>query len=358
MQRNGDRDKSTEVWTMQAMSVNSTAAAVRRPHLPSELHRLDGVRATLCVARAVGAFVVSSVLAGVIVMQDWPLAARVACAAPLILLSGHGLHMMAFSGHEGVHFNLHRNKRWSALLAILISAPVPTYMVIGYGVTHWGHHRFTNRTPDPDTHIYSALKTFWSRVFWSRSHGTRTYFRDTILLALRRLPPKEGRMPLPGATLTWLARVNIAVVAAWVAFYLWFTIRYPLLGAVGVWLPAAFAYYFSGLRAYVEHAGTTVGPFHDTRSYTHWVYTLLFAGNNFHIEHHLYPGVPCYNLAAAHRYLRDQGALAQAGADVQDTFWGIYRFTTSRYLYPGPTPVGADDDDPFEHAPPSTANQP
>jgi beta-carotene hydroxylase len=160
-------------------------------------------------------------------------------------------------------------------------------------------------------------------------------------------------MPLPDTTLTWLARVNIAVVAGWMAFYLWFTLRYPLLGVVGIWLPAAFAYYFSGLRAYVEHAGTTVGPFHDTRSYTHWVYTLLFIGNNFHMEHHLYPGVPCYHLGALHRFLRQQGALAQAGANVEDTFWGIYRYMTARYQYPAPTPVGAGDDNPFEHAPPS-----
>lgn len=343
---------------MQAMSVNSTAAKMpRRPHIPSEFHRLNSFRAILYASRAIGAFAISSVLAGFIVMQDWPLVVRVVCATPLIVLSGHGLHMMGFSGHEGIHFNFHRNKRWSALLAILVSAPVPSYMVIGYGVTHWGHHRFTNRAPDPDTHIYAPLKNFWSRVFWSRSHGTRTYFKDTILLALRRLPPKEGRIPLPDATLTWLARVNIAVVTVWVVFYVWLTVRYPLLGLVGVWLPAAFAYYFSGLRAYVEHAGTTVGPFRDTRSYTHWIYTLLFAGNNFHIEHHLFPAVPCYNLGAVHRYLKEQGVLAQAGADVQETFLGIYRFTTSRYLYPAPTPVGADDDDPFLHAPPAVASE-
>jgi len=333
----------------------AAATAIRRPHIPAELHRLDGIRATLAVARGVVAFAGSSVLAGFFVTRDWPLAVRIACAVPLILLSGHGLHMMAFSGHEGIHFNFHRNKRWSALLAILISAPVPTYMIIGYGVTHWRHHRFTNRLPDPDAHIYSPLKTFWSRVFWSRSHGTRRYFRDTVVMASGRLPVTDGRMPLPDATLIWLARVNIAVVAAWMVFYIWLTVKYPVLGVVGVWLPAAFAYYFSGLRAYVEHAGTTVGPFHDTRSYTHWVYSLLFVGNNFHIEHHLYPGVPCYNLAATHRYLRDQGALAQAGADVVTSVGGIFRYMTSRYQYPAPTPIGVHDVDPLDDASRSTA---
>lgn len=354
-------------WAMQSTSLDSGAATSHaspppaattpgRPHIPSELHRLDSFRAFLAVARALGMFLIPSLLAGVFVTQDWPAAVRVACAAPFILLSGHGLHMMAVSGHEGIHFNFHRNKRWSALLAILISALVPTYTVIGYGATHWRHHRFTNRTLDPDTHIYSSLKTFWSRVIWSRSRGTRRYFRDTILLALGRLSVAEGRMPLPDTTLTWLARVNIAVVTVWMAFYVWFTLRYLLLGVVGIWLPAAFAYYFSGLRAYVEHAGTTVGPFHDTRSYTHWVYTLLFIGNNFHMEHHLYPGVPCYKLGALHCFLRQQGVLAQAGADVEDTFWGIYRYMTARYQYPAPTPVGADDDNPFGHAPSSAAS--
>lgn len=161
---------------MQSISLDSATAAtpeppprvtakpVRRPHIPSEYHHLDGFRAFLSVVRAVGAFVVGSVLAGLVVTQDWPLALRIACIAPLVLISGHGLHMMGFAGHEGVHCNLHRNKRFSALLAVLISAPVPTYTVMGYGVNHWNHHRFTNRNPDPDAHVYYSFKSFWSRM--------------------------------------------------------------------------------------------------------------------------------------------------------------------------------------------------
>ena len=30
---------------------------------------------------------------------------------------------------------------------------------------------------------------------------------------------------------------------------------------------------------------------------------------NYHIEHHLYPAIPHYNLSEAHRLLQDAGAL-------------------------------------------------
>lgn len=34
---------------------------------------------------------------------------------------------------------------------------------------------------------------------------------------------------------------------------------------------------------------------------------MLFFGSNYHLEHHAYPGVPCYRLPKVHRILKEYG---------------------------------------------------
>ena len=57
-----------------------------------------------------------------------------------------------------------------------------------------------------------------------------------------------------------------------------------------------------------------------------WLAWILFPhGVNFHIEHHLYPAIPHYNLKRAHALLVENGALA--GAEVRlvgDTFRRVF----------------------------------
>ena len=100
---------------------------------------------------------------------------------------------------------------------------------------------------------------------------------------------------------------------------------------------------------YLEHAGTSRGLFRDTRSYAHPLYTRLFFGNNFHLEHHLYPAVPCYNLPAVHRRLRDGGELERWRSPVDATLLGPLVHTTSVSQYPCFSEEAAEElrDDPF-----------
>ena len=97
------------------------------------------------------------------------------------------------------------------------------------------------------------------------------------------------------------------------------------------------------MSRYVEHAGTGLGMFRDSRSFTHPLYTVLFFGNNYHLEHHIYPGVPCYNLPQVHRMLAAGGYFERWGANVDATIAGPLRATTSAAQYPSP-------DEPFSQA--------
>jgi fatty acid desaturase len=304
-----------------------------RPRLPPEYRDIEGYKSAAVIVFGFAMFLVPASLAGAWVTRELPLLTRAALVLPLAFLAGHGMHVLGILGHEGIHLNLHRNRRVSLALAILCSAPVPSYLVIGYALTHWTHHRFTNQLEDPDRVIYAPCETFWKRLLVSRSRGNRRYARDTLALA-RRHPLRElDRPPFTFELLVRFARLNLLASGLVWSSYVALAMTRPSVFLAAVLAPALFAYGMSGLRAYVEHAGTTVGAFRDTRSFTAPLFTLAFLGNNFHLEHHLYPAVPCYKLPALHRYLTAQGAHARAGSAIERTVRGVGRYTTRRFQY-------------------------
>jgi hypothetical protein len=52
---------------------------------------------------------------------------------------------------------------------------------------------------------------------------------------------------------------------------------------------------------------------------------------NYHLEHHLYPGVPCYRLYKIHKLLKDRGIYEQVNAHIEPSFFGSYRQVATEY---------------------------
>ena len=71
---------------------------------------------------------------------------------------------------------------------------------------------------------------------------------------------------------------------------------------------------FANLRGWAEHMLTTPGhPLLQTRTVTSTkLLSFLNVNLNYHLEHHLFPAVPWYNLPKVHTLLQDE--YEQAGA--------------------------------------------
>lgn len=67
---------------------------------------------------------------------------------------------------------------------------------------------------------------------------------------------------------------------------------------------------YLGIVPYIDHSGTGVTKGENARSYTSWMFTAILLGTNYHREHHLYPNVPSYKLAAVHRFHKANGLLS------------------------------------------------
>ncbi len=318
------------------MSIKTLSGATpARLRIPAKFHQINYLTTILYLAHALVFFLGPAVVAFAIV-DNLPESPWLRCVIALTLgvIGGHGMHLLTFVGHEGMHTNLHRNKYLSAALAVLFTAMVPFFFIVGFAMTHWKHHRYTGQTIDPDVQIYSQYKGFWSRFFIARFRSVRAYTKNTILMVSGRVWPEDTKLPFTQKEMCWISRANVALGLCAVTAYGFIWYHSLWLGFTVMLVPYMSLYVMSSMRAYIEHTGTVPGRYVDSRSYTSPIYTALFFGSNFHLEHHQYPAVPCYLLPALHKHLQAQQAYAIDGVQIEPTFLGALRYTTGHFQYP------------------------
>ncbi len=318
---------------------------MKRPSLPPSLYQPRALSSIAFIMYGLLMFFGCAFLTGYVAGAGIPLWVKTLTILVLILATQQGAHVMGWVGHEGIHLNLFRSRYLSALVGAFVGAAI-FFPIMGYGISHWNHHRFTNQQSDPDAEIFPKFKTFWRRFFFARGDAQRSYLKANVEMALGRPLPFGYRLPFPAPVQRTLAWANLGFLMFWFLVYATVALQSPLTALLGIVLPLILVAPFSGLRAYVEHSGTGIGMFRDARSYVSPIYTVLFFCNNYHLEHHLYPTVPCYNLPAVHRLLKAGGYYDRWRSPVDTTVLGPMAHTAARSPYPGP--LGSDlSDDPF-----------
>ncbi|MFN3231805.1 MAG: fatty acid desaturase family protein [Alphaproteobacteria bacterium] len=212
--------------------------------------------------------------------------------------------------HDAAHGLLFRSRRLNDGVANwLCSYPVMADVRL-YRPYHLKHHRHTQTPDDPDLPLSAPFPI-------TRSSFRRKTVRDLTGQTFVRqygalfAPPKDGgrgtdRKQFFGA-LAGPIVANLVLLAAAIFVGHWYL--YPLL-----WLlPAAtWRMWVTRIRNIAEHAvledntdplkyarTTLAGPLERAFIAPYWV--------NYHLEHHLYMWIPCYNLPKAHKLLRAKG---------------------------------------------------
>jgi fatty acid desaturase len=221
----------------------------------------------------------------------------------LIGVAGFGFFMLAGTGHEGFHLNLHRRPVISALIGSALSSAVPGFMAVGFAASHWRHHRYTNEEDDPDCAMFSRFASLWSRAFLARLVANAGYRKATLQLI--RGVQIDGMQfgAFSFATFRRIAYFNIAAQVTWQSAFVVITLSWPLVALFAIWLPLLATVVITGLNPYQEHAETGREAWRCARSRTSWIYTMLMLGTNYHLEHHLYARVPCWRLPSLHQWL-------------------------------------------------------
>ena len=235
---------------------------------------------------------------------------------PLTVLLGIGLlggRQLGLAGlmHECGHHNLFAHRKLNDRVGQWLCAWPIMADLHRYARGHLRHHRYAGSEKDPDLPNYQSYPVGWTsfrRKVWRDLTG-RTGWK----LVRGRF---QGRDPLFGSQsresgLLGFLWVNAGLFVVLVAF--------GHGGLVLLW-PAAFLttyLLFARIRQVAEHAAVPdlfdPDPRKNTRTtHARWWERLFFAPNflNYHLEHHLAAGVPCYRLRAFHHLLKERGAYA------------------------------------------------
>jgi fatty acid desaturase len=228
--------------------------------------------------------------------------------------------------HESSHNLLTRKPAIDRVLGFFCGLPV-LFSVAGYRVVHPLHHKFLHSERDPDdienvSANPSLLRFVYLFVFLA---GIYLYLVTVPLNALRK-GTREERVSV---VVEWLAMMLIAGVS-WIIL----PSRLMLKG----WIyPLLLAGQIANLRGIAEHGLTTGGnELTDTRTVTtHPALAFMICNINFHLEHHLYPGIPWYNLPRLHVLLHDE--YLEAGSSVYRSY-ALFLWDVAKALTQGVIP--------------------
>ncbi len=271
------------------------------------------------------------------------LAGLLATPLVLVILGGRQLGL-AILMHDGAHGLLHPNRKLNNWLGEWPSGAAVGSDLQSYRAYHLTHHRFTQQPEDPDLSLSAPFPTssasLWRKVvrdltgqtffkqrssqFRMAAKGIRALLSGTSAEAAKRSTIAGTPFNKQEQSRTGIGPPNAAGIAVAKTVGRFLTVQIILLAAslpLWGWTPyllwlAALATTFQlflRVRNIAEHACTTTGsddPFtHARTTYANMVERTTVAPYwvNFHSEHHLFMGVPCYHLPRAHTLLGNGG---------------------------------------------------
>lgn len=218
-------------------------------------------------------------------------------AAVALLVHGNLASLTLGSAvHDLSHNSLFRS-RWLNKAFIRLFSLLAWQDIAAYWENHKLHHKFTLQDNDPDR--IGACRELWL----IRIIASLTFNLPKLILSL------------------WFAPCWILAGQALQAL-VFLAINIPELIVVATLAP----FFFNTLEilfTYTQHAGLPLGEHslvENTRSIKlPWPITRMYWFFNYHLEHHLYPAVPCYHLPELQQELGESIPKPQ-------TLWAAWKF--------------------------------
>jgi fatty acid desaturase len=291
------------------------------PAALAPLTQLDPVRSTLAVVQT---FAALALVVGFAVpfWSWWTVAIGVVLIAPL----QHALFVLA---HDAAHYRLY-GTRWLNDAVGRLCGTIAGVSMCTYRVIHRLHHNHLYGPQDPDIALHGGYprgKAYLAKKLGKDLAGLTAFKTYAYFFGLPSMNAETGKAARPlddtstrlrAAALRdrWtvlgfhVAAPTVAFAAGWGWHYLvlWVLPAVTLLQAI------------LRLRAICEHGAMSDYSSPLTAARTNfapaWLRYVLFPHHvNYHVEHHLYPAVPHYNLPALHAALTEHGILD--GAEIR-----------------------------------------
>ncbi|MEL6844349.1 MAG: fatty acid desaturase family protein, partial [Bacteroidota bacterium] len=228
-----------------------------------------------------------------------------------LIIIGARVHALAILMHDATHFRFLKNKKWNDLLTNYFCMYPIFSSIEGYRVNHLRHHQNLNTEDDPDWFAKLGRKDFTFPK--SKREFVLTLLSYFLLIkglsdALwifgrikKQHKPKNTsfKTKLPVILFYVLLITILSLSGGWYYYLIYWVVPY-----------FSTFFMFQYIRSVAEHFGELEYDhlLTSTRSVrAHFVERFFFAPHqvSFHLEHHLYPGVPYYNLPKLHALLME-----------------------------------------------------
>jgi fatty acid desaturase len=229
--------------------------------------------------------------------------------------------------HEGCHHVLSRNRfinRWGSMIYCL-----PLFMSYNaYRTIHLTHHENLGGSGDPDN--YDNFSGNPRMVLWLQlvrlSVGAFLYLFAIPCISWKLQTRRQRREMIE-------EYLFFAAVFAALFYFLPFKVL-----LVTVLLPLLPANFLINVRGLTQHTVTdSRDPFMASRSVRcHPIVTFLYMNENYHLEHHLFPAIPCDRLGELKRILEKRWPKALIAPSYT---WFLARFFRA-LVRMDPSPIG------------------
>ncbi|MBI3701850.1 MAG: fatty acid desaturase family protein [Afipia sp.] len=248
-----------------------------------------------------------------------------------VLVIGSRINGLGGLMHDAAHYRAYRNRSLNDFVGEIIALPTSASMA-GYRNSHFAHHRELNSENDPDWTRNVGLEEF---EFPTSPSNVVKYFMQylsglKVKTALGGFHKNTETRDIPAAVSRARLVFFAGLLAASIAFGFWkLLLLYWIVPLATVFL--AIRYIRNVAEHYaVEHENvlnesrTVIAPFWELWLIAPW-------GLNYHLEHHLFPSVPCFRLAELHRLLMTRDPYPQIAHVTRGYFSGLLRDCASMH---------------------------
>jgi fatty acid desaturase len=240
---------------------------------------------------------------------------------------------LAILMHDGAHRRLMKSARANDLFCQFVCAAPLFFSMYSYQKLHLKHHREPLAPDDPDLSLIGGypipLSSFLRKL--ARDASGLSYYKfiryfiymarkpkspQTEARPEREVGPRELKSQGAGSRLSMTMIVFSILIVNLILWSVLFALGHGWMFP-GLWvLPAVtFLQVLLRIRGIAEHAGYQPNPDQslNARTVLGWQ-TVVFAPHNvnYHIEHHVYPAVPFYNLPKLHALMMERGLVPAA----------------------------------------------